>query len=82
MTEIRTEPGVKISHLIIMILCGWAAIKTGSIIWLAITVYLGFSAFVAQGFWPYISDEDAIEIRRKQWTEEQEQIEDDRDNET
>jgi hypothetical protein len=65
-----------------MILCGWAAIKTGSIFLLGLTVYLCFSAFVAEGFWPYISEEDAIAIRRKQWLEEQEQLKNDRDNET
>ena len=82
MAYIRTEPGIKVSYLVIMILCGWAAIKTGSIFLLGVTVYLCFSAFVAEGFYPYISDEDAIEIRRNQWLEEQERIEEDRDNET
>jgi len=67
--EIRTEPGIALFDLFVSILITATAMLTGSLFWIIMSVYLWFSAIVAKGFWPYLSDDDIIAIRRKEMDE-------------
>jgi hypothetical protein len=67
--EIRTEPGLELFDVFVTALTTAAAVMTGSLFLLILSVYLWFSAIVAKGFWPYLSDDDIIAIRRKEMDE-------------
>ena len=67
--EIRTEPGIELFDLFVTAIVTAAAMLTGSLFWIIMTVYLWFSAIVVKGFWPYLSDDDIIELRRKEMDE-------------
>jgi hypothetical protein len=67
--EIRTEPGIELADLFITSIVTALAIWSGGIFWIIISVYLWFSAVVVKGFWPYLSDDDIIELRRKEMDE-------------
>jgi len=63
--DVRVEPGVELWKLFLIIATIVVAISYGSVFLLAVAVYLLFSAVVGEGFWPYLSEEDAREIRRR-----------------
>jgi hypothetical protein len=63
--NVRTEPGVELWKLFLIIAILWYSLTTGSIILLAIGLYLSFNSLVMEGFWPYLTEEQAREIRRK-----------------
>ena len=63
--DVRVEPGISLWKLFLIFSVLFYAISYGSVVFLAISVYLLFSALVAEGFWPYLSEEDAREIRRR-----------------
>jgi hypothetical protein len=67
--EIRTDPGIEIFDLIITSIMTGLAVWSGGLFWMLIAIYLWFSAIVAKGFWPYLSDDDIIEIRRREMDE-------------
>lgn len=69
--DIRIDPGIKISHLLICLAVTFLACMTGSIIFLAFAIYFWFSAIVAYEFWPVLSDEEIKQIRRQNWIERQ-----------
>jgi hypothetical protein len=63
--DVRTEPGISLWKLFLIIALVWYAFTSGSVILLGFSVYLLFSAVVGEGFWPYLTEEQAREIRRK-----------------
>jgi len=63
--DVRVEPGISLWKLFLIFSVLFYAISYGSVVFLAISVYLLFSALVAEGFWPYLSEEDARAIRRR-----------------
>ena len=63
--DVRVEPGVELWKLFLIIATIVVAISYGSVFLLAVAVYLLFSAVVGEGFWPYLSEEDARAIRRR-----------------
>jgi len=63
--DVRVEPGISLWKLFLIFSGLFYAISYGSVVFLAISVYLLFSALVAEGFWPYLSEEDARAIRRR-----------------
>ena len=63
--DVRTEPGVELWKLFLIVITMTYALYSGSVFLLAVAVYLCFNAFVMEGFWPYLSEEQAREIRRK-----------------
>ncbi len=67
--EIRVEPGIEIFDLAITAIITSVAVWTGGLFWMILSVYLWFSAIVVKGFWPYLSDDDIIELRRKEMDE-------------
>ena len=67
--EIRTEPGIEIFDLFFTSIMTGLAVWSGGLFWMLIAIYLWFSAIVAKGFWPYLSDDDIIELRRREMDE-------------
>lgn len=67
--EIRTEPGIELFHLAVTSSITALAVWSGGLFWIILSVYLWFSAIVVKGFWPYLSDDDIIAIRRKEMDE-------------
>lgn len=67
--EIRTEPGLEVFDLIVTTVITTTAVYTGGLFWLIVAIWLWFSAVVAKGFWPYLSDDDIIELRRREMDE-------------
>jgi len=67
--EIRTEPGLEAFDLIVTTVITTTAVYTGGLFWLIVAIWLWFSAVVAKGFWPYLSDDDIIELRRREMDE-------------
>ncbi len=67
--EIRVEPGVEIFDLVTTSVVTALAWWSGGAFWIIMSVYLWFHAIVVKGFWPYLSDDDIIAIRRKEMDE-------------
>ena len=63
--DVRVEPGVELWKLFLIIATIVVAISYGSVFLLAVAVYLLFSAVVGEGFWPYLTEEQAREVRRR-----------------
>ena len=80
MDDIRTEPGMKLSHLFVCIGISWAAVWFGGHFLLFLAVYLWFSAIVVAQFFPNLTDEEITEIRRQQWMERQAKEDDSTDS--
>jgi hypothetical protein len=71
MDYIRTEPGIKLSHLFFNSGITVLAIVTGHVFWLVIAVYLWFNSIVGHEFFPNLTDEEITELRRQEWMERQ-----------
>lgn len=67
--EIRVEPGIELFSLFVTTLTTAAAAMTGSLFLLLLSVFLWFNAIVGKGFWPYLSDDDIVELKRKKMYE-------------
>lgn len=76
MDEIRTDPGIKLTHLFGCTFMSYIAIWSSSVFWLLLALYLWFSAIVTIGFWPNLTDEEIIEIRRREMQERQKEKDD------
>jgi hypothetical protein len=63
--DLRIEPGISLWKLGIITFTLFCSIAYGSVFLLIIAVYLSFNAFVMEGFWPYLTEDQAREIRRK-----------------
>ena len=79
MDEIRTEPGIRLSHLFFNSGISVLAIVTGHVFWLVLAVYLWFNSIIGHEFFPNLTDEEIAEIRRQQWMEMRSKQDDSRD---
>ena len=79
MDDIRTEPGIRLSHLFFNSAISVIAVITGHVFWLVLAVYLWFNSIVGHEFFPNLTDEEIAEIRRQQWMERKSRKDDGRD---
>jgi hypothetical protein len=63
--DVRIEPGISLWKLFLIMVLIYYALTSGSVVFLGVAVYFLFSAVVGEGFWPYLTQEQAREIRRK-----------------
>lgn len=79
--DTRTEPGIAVTNLLIMLILMFTAIFTQSYLFLGIFIGHSYISIVSNGFWPYLTDEEIKELKRQEWMEKQSKDDDkDRDS--